>query len=572
MKWFRNLRIAKKIGTLVALSVIFLAGLGGISNRYLMDSNNKVQDMYNNKLLVIQWMNENRVHQTVIESDMLQAILTSDDNEIRRLKKHIQDRDKLYNDNSYLLENLQMDDEQMKLMQDIDALTQKYRQNRESVLMLVTEHKKTDAYNLYTSTVRQAAEKSNDKIKELAVYTATMAGMAEADNTRNMAAAVNLLVGINLGCLVVMVLLGWGITRSVTKPLKQVAATAGEVAAGNLAIGEIIINSKDEIGQVAGAINNMVFKLRELVLAIQNNTGELTLSSNRFKDIAQHTSGDMHQVVASTEEISAGMETVSAVTEEITASAQNMGANISQIDQQVANGSAAAVKIDKQALSLQKSVQDSRQSAINLYTDISARVLKAIEDAKIVNQISDIATSIAGIAGQTNLLALNAAIEAARAGEHGRGFAVVAEEVRKLAEESARSVKSIQELTTKVQDAISVLAFNSDELLRFINEQVRKDYDTFVDVGQQYKKDADEFLKITTDIGDRLKQVVGEVGEVNKSIESVAATIEQSATGTREIVSGTASASHALNEINHSAETLACAADELGRLVDQFKI
>ncbi|MBP2664313.1 MAG: hypothetical protein H6Q71_2261 [Firmicutes bacterium] len=107
--------------------------------------------------------------------------------------------------------------------------------------------------------------------------------------------------------------------------------------------------------------------------------------------------------------------------------------------------------------------------------------------------------------------------------------------MRKLAEESANVVGGIQKLTKQVQGAIGELVGNSNELLQFIDQTVRKDYDAFVNVGQQYKRDADAFLSITTDIGFQLQQVTGEMNEVNRAIESVAATIVQSASGTQDV-------------------------------------
>ena len=208
----------------------------------------------------------------------------------------------------------------------------------------------------------------------------------------------------------------------------------------------------------------------------------------------------MQQIAASTEEISAGLETVSASTEEVTASSENMGANVHQVAQIADEGSKVAKAVEQQALSLQQDARTSSDTANSMYEGISARVTKAIDDAKIVNEISTMASSIAAIAGQTNLLALNAAIEAARAGEQGRGFAVVAEEVRKLAEESARVVGNIQELTQQVEAAIEVLVNNGNDMLQFIDGTVKKDYAAFVDIGQQYKKDADSFLSVTTGI------------------------------------------------------------------------
>ena len=374
--------------------------------------------------------------------------------------------------------------------------------------------------------------------------------------------------------LVVGLMISWRLNAAVARPLRLAAAYLERLADRDytVVISAGSLQRRDEIGDLARAMNAMIGNMQEILRTLAQSSEQLAASSQELTASAGQSANGAANVAASSEEIAAGLQTVSASAQQITASAENVGANLNQISHNAATGNQVAKTVEQQAVGLQQSAQGSRRSAVELYDDISKRVVQAIADARIVDEISSMAASIATIAGQTNLLALNAAIEAARAGEQGRGFAVVAEEVRKLAEESAKAVGGIQDLTKKVQAAIGVLVGNSDELLQFINGTVRKDYDAFVNVGEQYKKDADSFLHITGEIGDKLHQVSEEMGEINKAIEAVAATIEESATGTQVISRGTGDVSQSLEEITRAAGVLAETAASLNQVVVRFKI
>lgn len=195
-----------------------------------------------------------------------------------------------------------------------------------------------------------------------------------------------------------------------------------------------------------------------------------------------------------------------------------------------------------------------------------------MEEVAVVEEITKMADAISEIAAQTNLLALNAAIEAARAGDQGLGFAVVADEVRRLAENSAKTADDIHQVISQVKGAVAKLTDNTQEILKFIDEQVTPDYDMLEKTGQQYAEDA-LFVKSLTDrFVSAALQISKSVEEIGKSIESVATTAEQATASAQEISSSSSETAKALEEVAKTAQAQAEMAEKLRALVANFKV
>lgn len=376
-----------------------------------------------------------------------------------------------------------------------------------------------------------------------------------------------------------LVLLGlassYAIGRRIGKPITIAAQQAEEeLAQGNFTriIGKEWTDRKDEIGGLARGFNSINKNLSKTIQHIADSAQESAAASEELSAQGQNIAATMQEVSASTEEIAAGMEEISAAMEEIAASGQQMEAVFSELNEEMHGEVAKANEIAQRALKVQEDAAKAKDETTSLYGSIQQKVQTAMEQARVVEEISSLAQNIAGIADQTNLLALNAAIEAARAGEQGRGFAVVAEEVRKLAEDSSSAVTNIQKLTAQVHLAVSDLTANSEEVLQFINKKVLPDYSYIEGIGKQYRDDSDLIVQLSDKVTQSLEKVAKVIAEVNSSIETTAATIEQSTAGSQEIARGSEAASQAAMQINAAAAKMAENAQYLNELLMQFKI
>jgi len=227
-------------------------------------------------------------------------------------------------------------------------------------------------------------------------------------------------VAIALAVLLVAWLLV-GLYRSATVPLHRMVAALGALATGDLTR-SVPVETRDEVGQMARALNHAIARVRDAVQAIggsagglAGSSGELSTVSGSLRAAAEEASAQAETVGAAAEQVSRNVDTVATGTEEMTASISEIAKSASQ----AADVAAEAVVIAEQA----------NQTVARL----------GASSAEVV----DVVRVITAIAEQTNLLALNATIEAARAGAAGRGFAVVAGEVKELAQQTSTATGEI---------------------------------------------------------------------------------------------------------------------------------
>ncbi|GGI18162.1 methyl-accepting chemotaxis protein [Oxalicibacterium faecigallinarum] len=229
--------------------------------------------------------------------------------------------------------------------------------------------------------------------------------------------------------LVFSALLGWIISRAITRPLHRAVEVAQTVANGDLT-SNIQVHSQDETGQLLQALKDMNASLIGIVDQVRDGTGAIASASNQIASGNLDLSTRTEQQASSLEETASSME-------ELTSTVRQNADNAREANNLSINASSIAVKGGEVVNQVVATMNDINASA---------------------QRITDIISVIDGIAFQTNILALNAAVEAARAGEEGRGFAVVAAEVRSLAHRSATAAKEIKSL---IDDSVSKVDIGS---------------------------------------------------------------------------------------------------------------
>lgn len=294
----------------------------------------------------------------------------------------------------------------------------------------------------------------------------------------------------------------------------------GELAQGDLRV-KLPTKGEDIFTQVYTSFNQSVVEESNLITNILNNTEDLASYSKTLLASSEEGNAAIERTQELIENITAGIEEISATTQEVSGFAQE---------------SAAQTQVGKN--NMHQTVEHMVAIA-----DRVAKTVAKVEDLKEnSNQIGNIVELINNIANQTNLLALNAAIEAARAGEHGQGFAVVAEEIRHLAEETAKATDNITNLIYNTQH-------NSQEVIEAIKEVEDKTL-----AGQKITQETNQIFN-----------------QIEETGEATAAQIEETAAATQDLAENCDNLIHASQDITSMSEEFIHSSDELANMSKQLQ-
>jgi len=318
-------------------------------------------------------------------------------------------------------------------------------------------------------------------------------------------------------------------------------------------------------------MQTMKLSIKTLIERIQNESKSIYTV---IEDVDKNIFGldkNIQNISETTEALAASMEETAASSEEMSASSQEIEMAVRTIAQKSQDGSEAAAQISNRADVTKARVMESKEKTNSIISEVSKRLEKALEDAKVVEHIGALSDSIMDITAQTNLLALNAAIEAARAGEAGKGFSVVADEIRKLAEQSNGFTSEIKlvidelkgnslHAVNKVQEVISIVETQATS--------VKKTEDKFDQIAVLIEQVKDIIVKLNLS-SENMDANKKDILNVMRNLSAIA---EENAAGTQQASAAIEEQSAAIEEIANSSENMAQIAMELRVLLQNFTI
>jgi methyl-accepting chemotaxis protein len=350
-----------------------------------------------------------------------------------------------------------------------------------------------------------------DEVSELATANVSAAETSARQTMNESGVRLAWISAVGLALLMVIFAM---VGRAVSEPIHKTLQVLESVAAGDLTP-RLDIDQRDEMGDVARALNRAVDGMRGALAEVRTS--------------ADAVSGASRELAASAQEISSGAQQQAASLEETGASLEELTSTVKQN----ADNAVRAGELARESRGVAEKGSAIVRSAVGAMSEITAASRK----------IGDIITTIDEIAFQTNLLALNAAVEAARVGEEGRGFAVVATEVRNLARRSASASKEIKAL---------------------IGDSVQK-----VEVGSKHVDQSGQTLE---EVVQSVRHVTDIVGEIAAASQEQNAGIQQANTAIGQLDHVTQSNAAQTEELSSTAMALSTQAQQLQQLVGRFRL
>lgn len=332
--------------------------------------------------------------------------------------------------------------------------------------------------------------------------------------------------------IVVAVIASTILTRFIAKPMHQLESYVQEITKGNLTMDAIKISNKDEIGQLANAMNQMKDTLRSLISNLADSANHLNTTSEELTASTVEVDQAATVMLEGTKESAENATSVAKAANESAIAMDETAAAVLKIAESSQELHSTANHTEELAAVGTKNIQHAGEQMLSIYesTKLTTELIHKLSQQS--EEIENITKVITDITNQTNLLALNASIEAARAGEHGKGFAVVVNEVKNLAEESNISASKIVTLTSEIQ----------------------RDTKNVKDAIEKSMKNVESGVEIIKQAGDSFEQIVSGIDNMKEQIEDVSAMTQEITAATEEVAASVSEIAKASDQTNENVQ------------------
>lgn len=360
--------------------------------------------------------------------------------------------------------------------------------------------------------------------------------------------------------------------KKISGGLNKVKTFAKSLSSGDFTVDTIPVSGNDEVSKMSESLNLMYSNNKDIIKNITLHSTNIDNSSKTLKEASEKLEKDFKVINKYMEEVNKAMMSSSASTEEVNAATEEVNSSINVLVSESEKSSKMSKEIENRAKDIESSSKDSYNNAISLSDEFEEKLKLSMKDAEIVSSIGTMATTISDIASQINLLSLNASIEAARAGEAGKGFSVVATEIGTLANETEEAVETIQNTVGKVESAFHNLVKDANTFVAFLKDTVTPDYESFVNMAQQYGTDAKNISLMSDKLTETSAEIEHTIEEVAQAIQDITLSAQDTAEHSEKILKSASDVSDVVDNILELSDNQKDIADDLNNVVHRYKI
>ncbi|MET0960288.1 MAG: HAMP domain-containing methyl-accepting chemotaxis protein [Psychrobacillus psychrotolerans] len=355
----------------------------------------------------------------------------------------------------------------------------------------------------------------------------------------------------------------------IIKPLFNLEKVAILASEGKIGINVEVPKSKDEIQSVAIAFQSMLVNLREMVQSIEDNFDKTNRTVQQLSVESSAASEQAEAIAHTIAQISQGAEHSAIAVQETAESVEDVRVLASEVNLRAGKSSEQSNEMIIGLSQTREVIQSLVNGIQKIATGSEAALGNVHQLEENAGKVESIIQLVGDIAAQTNLLALNASIEAARAGEHGKGFAVVAEEVRKLADESAKAVQGISKLILAIQTDVQTVVHQMTNQVGFAVGEAKRVSETN-DAIEGMSTKIHVMAESVVEISSLVEKQLTNIESTARQSQEVAAIAEETSAGAEEVRSATDEQARSIEQIEAVSYGLKEQSEELFKVISQF--